>query len=248
MFMDFYRCEANIPKGTGFSGNSFSPPPRFQSSRAFRNWALLQEQPGYLHDCFDCCCDHLLLQFLVVVDGKHHHHLRSPHQGFQVKGFQPYIYIYIVWHMLNQCRTFATVRLEMTSESKLLQLKTHGKSPRFSVGWCARSKALKSTGHRVVRIYQSPIAHHYKIVSDAILLPFKDQLPFTLYQYSYVFFIYIYRHWICTTTSTAKLFDIQTLSAPNNHLESMRVHHYSTFALARVGWHWRSTTPAMNLS
>lgn len=192
MFMDFYRCEANIPKGTGFSGNSFSPPPRFQSSRAFRNWALLQEQPGYLHDCFDCCCDHLLLQFLVVVDGKHHHHLRSPHQGFQVKGFQPYIYIYIVWHMLNQCRTFATVRLEMTSESKLLQLKTHGKSPRFSVGWCARSKALKSTGHRVVRIYQSPIAHHYKIVSDAILLPFKDQLPFTLYQYSYVFFIYIY--------------------------------------------------------
>lgn len=158
MFMDFYRCEANIPKGTGFSGNSFSPPPRFQSSRAFRNWALLQEQPGYLHDCFDCCCDHLLLQFLVVVDGKHHHHLRSPHQGFQVKGFQPYIYIYIVWHMLNQCGTFATVRLEMTSESKL-----------FSVGWCARSKAPKvyrSSSRQDLRIYQSPIAHYYKIVSD----------------------------------------------------------------------------------
>ena len=85
--------------------------------------------------------------------------------------------------MLNQGRTFATVRLEMTSESKLLQLKTHGKSPRFSVG-CARSKAPKSTGHRVVRIYEFTVPNSTLLQNRdrSILFPFKDQLPFTLYQ------------------------------------------------------------------
>ena len=104
MFMDFYRCEAfkkkkafvsahrKAARGVFAVDSSTAPPPRFQSSRAFRNWALLQEQPGYLHDCYDCCCDHLLLQFLVVVDGKHHHHLRSPHQGFTVQRF-PTLYL-----------------------------------------------------------------------------------------------------------------------------------------------------------
>ena len=71
--LNLQHSNANAPRV--FSERvSFSPPPLFQSSRAFRNWAL-QEQSGYLHDCYDCCCDLLLQRLVVVVGENHHHHL-----------------------------------------------------------------------------------------------------------------------------------------------------------------------------
>ena len=148
-----------------------------------------------------------------------------------------------MWNLCN-CTTWNDKRIEAVTTENPWQI-----SKVFGGMRQARSKAPKSTGHRVVRIYEFTVPNSTLLQNrfPCHLVSIQRSTAFhTLSVIIYVFFIY--RHWICTTTSTAKLFDIQILSAPNNHLESMRVHHYSTFALARVGWHWRSTTPAMNLS